>query len=232
MLSVQHSRDPVALLRRLLMFGVVTAAGLLASGCARDGGGEATLKIANPFRDAPGPTDTRLHLVAGGVDGCSDSDWSVGDVTVTETPERVIVGAEIRTEGGGPFCEVRQIEQSFAVTLRQPLGQRVIIDHRVGAVIWSPAKRNKFVRAQRVDPSDAEALLRSKFGAGRAVQCSGGRGKYFGCSVWSPSRERSVTVYVFIRPGGELKPMAGEKLPPDLRTCEGAPGHSGHFKIC
>jgi hypothetical protein len=186
----------------------------------------------NPFRDAPTPSDTHLRLVAGGVETCDDANRSVEGVTVNETASQVVVGAEIRSEGGSLGCELRDFEKPFAVNLSRRLGQRTVIDRRSGAAIWSPAMRSQFIRAQQVGPSDAEALLRSKFGANQDIRCSGGRGKYFGCSVRVPSRDQPVIIYVFKEPGGGLKPMAGEKLPPELRTCKNAPGRSGAYRIC
>jgi hypothetical protein len=220
----------------LLLLIPLAAGGFLLSGCS-DEEHAATLRVTNPFKDAPGPTDTRLQLVAEGVEGCSDGDHEVVDVTVEETDTEVVVGAEIRTgrEFSLTICEIRDIQERFVVELDRPLGRRLVIDDSRGGreVIWSPQRRAEFVRAQRLNPSDAEALLRSKFPAAEAIQCGGGGGgRYFGCSVTVPSRRKPVAFYVYLRAGGGLNPIAGERLPPELRTCEKQPGRPSDFEIC
>lgn len=222
----------VSLSRSLLVLIPLAGGAVVVSGCSAHGGEEeAALKVANPFRDPPSPRDTQLHLLAGEVEACDDGDWSVEDVTVDEGDDVVVVGAQIRTSGGSMFCELREFDEPFVVNLSRPLGQRAVIDRSSRTAIWSPERRARFVAAQRLEPSDAEALLRSKLGPGPDIDCSGGRGKYFSCSARVPSRDLPVSIYVFIRAGGAMKPSAGEKLPPELRNCNDPPRRSA-YKIC
>ncbi len=220
----------------LLLVAPVTA-GFLLSACSGGSAGDsqghtATVAFNKPWRNTPHPTDTRLRLVAGGVPSCDDGNRSIGDVTVRETSTEVLVGAEIRTSGGSLFCEERNFEVPFAVTLHRPLGRRAVIDSSRGAAVWSPAIRAKLVQAQRVQPSRAEALLRSKFGPGPNIRCSPSRSRFFGCSVRAPSRSKPTLVYVIKQPGGGLKVTAAETLPPELRTCKDVPGKPADIGIC
>jgi hypothetical protein len=203
------------------------------SGCGGSSGGHtATVAFNKPWRNTPQRTDTRLHLVAGGVSSCDDGNRSIDGVNVRETSTEVLVRAEIRTGGGSMFCEERDFEVPFAVTLHRPLGQRTVIDSSRGAAIWSPAINAKLVQAEGVRPSQAEALLRSKVGPGPDIRCSPGRSRFFGCEVKAPSRAKPTLVYVLKQPGGGLKPTAAETLPPELRTCKDVPGKPADVGIC
>ena len=181
-------------------------------------------KITRP----PEPEDTVLRLIATDVDsGVGDDE--VTDVQVDEGTAEIAIDASLRIDNQFG-CEIRTAHEPFTVHLSEPLGQRLIVDDSRGAgtVIWSPQIRNEILRRQRLDSSDAKALIRSKLPAAQDTSCSGNRGKYFACTVRVPSRDKPVSIYVWIGPGARLKVAAGEKLPPELRTCS----PEAAFRVC
>jgi hypothetical protein len=212
----------------------MTGALLLNSCSAENGSDQPEVKLSNPLRITPGPQDTSLQLFATGVDGCDNGDHKVVDVTVEETETEVVVSAGVQLDNQ-PFCESRYVHEDFAVDLERPLGQRLVIDNSRGRrkVIWSPQRRKNILRRVQVNTADAEALIRSKFSAApENTRCFSYGAKYFSCPIRVPSREQPVSIYVFVRADGELKALAGEKLPPELRTCNPRPGRPGTHRVC
>jgi hypothetical protein len=208
----------------------VALAVMAPSGCG--GGHEKTpvIGVENPFRTTPSPHDTTLHLVAD-VDDCSDAAGEVVGEKVRETQTEVIVEARMHVSDVNPLeCEIRTVRDYFTIQLKRPLGQRQVIDNAggKGTVIWSPQVREALLRRLAIRSSDAEAAIRSKFPAAEHPNCGRGHGKGFSCTVRVPSRERPVSIFVWIRPGPKLKVSPGEKLPPELRTC----GSSRAYSVC
>jgi hypothetical protein len=201
------------------LFAAAITSSILMCGCSIGADRkEPALRVNEALRMPPGPDDVRLQLVTTDVEGCSGADHRVVDVNVEQTEAEVVIEADLKV-GNEPFCEIRSVQEDFAVQLDRPLGERLVIDTSRGrrSVIWSPKMRRAVFRRLRVTRSDAEAFLRSEFPGGQDVRCDTFRAIEFLCGLHAPSHEKRVMFYVEVRPGVELKALPERKLSPDLR---------------
>jgi len=202
------------------LLAVAIASSIFMSGCSSGADREEpALKLGGVLRMPPDPHDTNLHLVTSDVEGCSGADHEVVDVSVEETKTEIVIGASLEVSDE-PLCEIRSVQEDFTVDLDRPLGRRLVIDKSRGhrSVIWSPRMRRAVLRRLRVNSSDAEEFIRSKFPGGADVKCVRAGPILFSCSLRAPSRERRLIIYVEVRSGPEeLEAVPERVLSPDLR---------------
>ena len=109
------------LVRRTAVLAVLAAA---ASSCATTG---ETALVANwQLAEEADPTDTELVIdVLGG--GCNADEERLGDIDVTETPERGgIVARIVKPESGARDCSSIGTSHRTTVILDEPLGHRLL----------------------------------------------------------------------------------------------------------
>ena len=168
--------------------------------------------MAKALRAPPGPQDTTLQVVAGGVDACDSADAEVVDVSVEETETEVVIDAGLRIEDGGWFCEIRTAGGEFTVELERPLGARRVIDNSRGerSVIWSPKRRREVPARLSIRRADAERFLRSRLPGAEDVDCDR-KSPLFICTLRAPSLGKRVEFWVEVgRAGNELKVLAAD----------------------
>jgi hypothetical protein len=139
-----------------------------------------TLAVAHPQQQLPGAGTQRLRLQATGGEECPGT-AHVTAIKTRETDAAVLVSASFRIEPSG-YCELRTAMGHFEISLRRPLGQRVVIDDSRGRrrIIWSPELLGKNRATAELTDSDALRFATSRFPQAAPSRCIP-VGPYFEC---------------------------------------------------